>query len=125
MILNAIYIFILNLIKKIFKFQWKKKNYLTFNRFYIQLKNIKKIYKYIKRFSVNFIFNEVSKYNWYNNLIFNIVNKKIKTINKIFFKIIENYNYNIYTINIMDKNSKTLKLASYNFSQNMRNYMNI
>ena len=128
MVLNAIYIYILNYSKKIFKLpiKNKKKNFLTANHYYIYINNNNKLYKYLKKYSMTYIFKEITKYSNYNNNLLNwITEKKKKIINKIFNKILNNYYYNIYNNNAMDRNSKTLKLTSYNYSQNMRNYANI
>ncbi len=128
MVLNALYIYILNILNKIFFFQLKKKkrNYLLTNRFYIHIINFKKFFKYIKKYSVNYILKELTKYSYYENKFIYIINKiNITIINKIYNKILENYYYNMYNLYKLDKNAKTLKLAYYNFSQNMRNYINI
>lgn len=126
MILNALYIFIVNLYNKIYKFFKKKKlNFLNSNRFCISLQNINDIFSFLKKYSINFYYKEITKYNK-NKLLITPLNSKNRNIFMIFNRIINNFYYNIYTLNIIDKNSSTLKFAAWNFSQQvMRNYINI
>lgn len=127
-ILNALYLYSIKFLNKIYNFSIKKKifNFLNSNRFYIHLNSLNKLINYMKKYSVNYFFSEISKYNLYKNKLECIFNKKyIQPIIKIFNKIIINYHYNNYELNIIDKNSQTLKFSSKYFSQNVRNYIKI
>jgi hypothetical protein len=109
MILNALYIFILNLYNKVYNFFKKKKfTFLNSNRFCISLQDINDVLLYLKKYSINFYYKEITKYN-INNIYYNL---NYKNIFIIYNKIINNFNYNIYELNNIDKNSRTLKFSS-------------
>lgn len=122
-ILNALYLFILNFVYKIYKFNNNEKivNYLKLNRFYISLDNVKKLYFFIKKVSMNFYYKEVSKYFLYNNIKIKDIN--IKKLNIYYNSIVLNYWYNPYTLDILSFYSTVLSNSRKNFS--IKNYMNI
>lgn len=71
-------------------------------------------------------FNEISKYNLYNNeLILNIKNIIKNIMLKIYNKIIVSYYDSFYSIFKIDEWSRTLKLAHLDYSENLRNYQKI
>lgn len=98
-ILNVIYIYLLYIVKKIYNINNKvkiKKNYLNFSRFYILFNNIKKIFFFVKKISMNFYYIEISRI--FKFLKLNIILKK--HINIIFNTLLNNKLYNIYNIDM-------------------------
>ena len=122
-ILNAIYIYILNFISKLYKINIEKMNYLTINRFYFQINNFKKIIFFLKKLSVNFYYKNLTIYQmyFYNNI--NIIN--VLNIEKIYNNIIFNKCYNPYKLDIISENSSILKACSLHFDALIQNYQNI
>lgn len=126
MILNALYLYSLNFFNKIYKFnlQNKKLKFINFNHYYWYIDNKKVIYKYIKKYTINYYFKQLTKkLNNVNKNNLHFVNSN--NIIKIYNKIIDNYYYNIYNIYIIDQYSRTMKMSSENFDFYMRNYINI
>lgn len=125
-ILNAIYIYIINFIYKIYNFNYNKNlNFLKVNRFYTSLNDFKKIVFFLKRVSVNFYFKEITKYTMYTYNIINNVNYSYLKIQKIYNNIINNKYYNPYMLNIICQNSNILKDCGVSFNYSLRNYQNI
>ena len=125
-ILNALYIYILNFIKKIFDIKFYKEiNYLIVNRFYLFINNINKVFFFFKKESMNFYYKKITKCQYYfYNITINI-NFFFKKIVKIYNTIINNKYYNPYIINIIHENSEILKKCSIEFNLLIRNFENI
>ena len=125
-ILNALYIYILNFVNKVFEIKFYQKiTYLVANRFYFFINNINKIYFFLKKESMNFYYKKITKsklyfYNITNNIIY-----FIKKIVKIYNNIINNKYYNPYTTNIISQNSEILKKCAIEFNSLIRNFENI
>ena len=125
-ILNALYIYILNFVKKIFDIKFYEKiTYLTVNRFYLFINNINKIYFFLKKESMNFYFKKISKSKLYSYNAIDNINYFFKKIVKIYNYIINNKYYNPYINNIISENSEVLKKCSIDFNLLIRNFENI
>lgn len=95
-ILNALYMYILTFVNKIYSFNLKKlKNYLNTNIFYMQINNKKKLNFFLKKSSINIYFNQISILKAYglNNMLqfFNF-----KLIKKMYNSIFYNVSFNIF-----------------------------
>jgi hypothetical protein len=125
-ILNALYIYILNFINKIFNIKYSRKiSYLVVNRFYLFINNINKVFYFLKKESMNFYYKKITKCRFYfYNLTYNI-NYFFKKIIKIYNSIINNKYYNPYVINIISENSEILKKCGIEFNFLIRNFENI
>ena len=125
-ILNALYIYILNFVYKIYNFKFNEKvNYLSVNRFYTLINDMKKIVFFLKKMSINFYFEEITKYKIYFYNFINVVNNTYLNIQKIYNSIICNKYYNPYKLDIISQNSSVLKDCSLSFNDTLRNYQNI
>jgi NADH dehydrogenase (ubiquinone) Fe-S protein 1 len=125
-ILNALYIYIINFVYKIYNINFNKRiNYLNVNRFYISINNMKKIMFYVKRMSVNFYFENITKYSFYSYAIISSINKTYSEIWKVYNSIISNKYHNPYNLNVINQHSDILKECSYHFNNSLHNYQNI
>jgi hypothetical protein len=124
-ILNALYLYSINFINKIYTFNLKlsKFNFLNSNRFYININLIDTLSIYGIKYTVSYFYNEISRNYFYkNNFITNLFSENIL---KIYNKVIINYYFNNYDLNVLEKYSPTLKLVSNNLVTNFWNYTNI
>lgn len=122
-ILNALYIYIINFINKIYNINIKNKNFLYTNRFYVQITNFKKIILNLKKLSINFYFKSITKCSMY---LYNVININVDfKLNKLYNNIIFNKYYNPYNLDIISENSHILKACSFSFNNLFRNYQNI
>lgn len=124
-ILNALYLYSLNFINKVYNFKLKlsKLNFLNSNRFYIDINLIDTLSIYGVKYTVSFFYNEISRYYYYkNNFIKTLFCEKIF---KIYNKVIINFYFNNYNLNVLEKYSSTLKLVSNNLVNNFWNHTNI
>lgn len=125
-ILNALYIYVLNFVSRIYNLNFNKvSNYLNVNRFYITMNDLKKIIFFLKKMSVNFYYKEVTKYKMYFYTFINNINNNYLKMFKIYNSIIHNKYYNPYNLDIISQNSNILKDCSISFNNILRNYQNI
>jgi len=125
-ILNALYIYMLNFVYKIYNFKLNKDaNYLNVNRFYILINDMKKIVFFLKRMSVNFYFKEITKYKIYFYSFVNTINNTYLNVQKVYNSIICNKYYNPYKLDIISQNSSVLRDCGLSFNDTLRNYQNI
>lgn len=125
-ILNALYIYILNFVQKIFDIKFYEKiTYLTVNRFYLFINNINKIFFFLKKKSMNFYFKKISKSKLYFYNSVDNINYFFKKIVKIYNSIINNKYYNPYINNIINENSEVLRKCGVDFNLLIRNFENI
>lgn len=125
-ILNALYIYILNFVQKIFDIKFYEKiTYLSVNRFYLFINNINKIFFILKKKSMNFYFKKISKSKLYFYNAIDNINYFFKRIVKIYNYIIFNKYYNPYINNIINENSEVLKKCGIDFNLLIRNFENI
>ena len=125
-ILNALYIYILNFICKIFDIKfYKKMTYLAVNRFYSFINNLNKIFYFLKKESMNFYYKKITKSKLYFYNLVDNVNYFFRKIIKLYNSIINNKFFNPYINNIISENSEILKKCSIEFNLLIRNYENI
>lgn len=125
-ILNALYIYILNFVYKIFDIKFYEKiTYLTVNRFYLFINNLNKIYFFLKKESMNFYYKKLSKCKLYTYNIIDNINFFLKKIVKIYNYVLNNKYYNPYVTNIISENSEILKKSAIDFNLLIRNFENI
>lgn len=125
-ILNALYIYILNFVNKIFDIKFYEKiTYLTVNRFYLFINNINKIFFFLKKESMNFYYKKISKSKYYFYNIRDNIDFFFKKIVKIYNYIIYNKHYNPYITNVISENSEVLKKSGIDFNLLIRNFENI
>lgn len=125
-ILNALYIYILNFVQKIFDIKFYEKiTYLSVNRFYLFINNINKIFFILKKKSMNFYFKKISKSKLYFYNATDNINYFFKKIVRIYNYIISNKYYNPYINNIINENSEVLKKCGMDFNLLIRNFENI
>jgi len=123
-ILNAVYIYILNFVYKIYKLSnLNIINFLNINRFYYLFNNFKKGFYFLKKISMNLYYEHISKYNLYiYNINDNIINLNYKKVNKIYNYIINNKLYNPYNLNIINEYSNILKNCTVQFNMLITNF---
>lgn len=121
-ILNALYIYILNFVYKIYNINFMKINYLNINRFYQIFNNLKKKNFFLKKFSMNLYYENLSKSKFYfYNVKDNIQNFNIK-VQKIYNNILNNKYYNPYIIDIISEYSNILRNCSTQFNLLITNF---
>lgn len=119
-IINALYIYIINFINKIYNINIQQINYLNLNRFYSSFNNLKKFY--LKKFSMNLYYKNISKYAiYFYNIHDNIINFNIK-INKLYNTIFNNKYYNPYKMDIITEYSNILKNCAMQFNLLITNF---
>ena len=125
-ILNALYIYILNFVNKIFDIKFYQRiSYLIVNRFYLFINNINKIFFFLKKKSMNFFYKQISKTKLYFYNFLDNINYFFEKIIKIYNYIIYNKYYNPYIVNIISENSEILKKCGIDFNFLIRNFENI
>ncbi len=125
-ILNALYIYILNFVSKVFDIKFYQRiNYLIVNRFYLFINNINKVFFFLKKESMNFYYKKISKNKLYFYNTMDNINYFFKKIVKIYNYIINNKYYNPYFTNIINENSEILKKSGIDFNLLIRNFENI
>jgi len=113
----------LNFVCKIYEiFNFNKINYLTINRFYFLLNNLKKNYYFLKKMSVNLYYENISKYRLYfYNIKDNLITFNLN-IKKIYNSILNNKLYNPYIIDIISEYSNILKNCALQFNISITNF---
>ena len=125
-ILNALYIYMLNFVYKIYDFNIKNNaNYLNVNRFYVLINDMKKMVFFLKRMSVNFYFKEITKYKIYFYSFANVITTTYLNVQKVYNSVICNKYYNPYKLDIISQNSSVLRDCGLSFNETVRNYQNI
>lgn len=127
-ILNALYLYIITFIDKIYNFNVKidEFNYLNSNRFYADINLNNKWYNRGFKYTISYFFEESSKcYLNNNSIFFNYIKMPNFSTIKIYSKIIINYYFNLYEVNILDKYSPSLRQAGNCLKVNLPNFSNI